>query len=377
MSDAIPPVEAEQPELEGTGEEASDDFKDYPLDSVFVRTENRSVQSVIDRIHAGRYVLDPDFQRDFVWELEKQSKLIESCIIRIPLPVFYVAEAADGRIMVVDGLQRLTTFERYLSDKFALTGLGRVAGKVKQEFDGKRFSELPIALQERIQDTQLVMYILDAKAPEKAKLDIFERVNSGTMLTRQQMRNAIFNGAGTRWLRDTASSPLFIDATGHSLDPKTMRDREIINRFCAFRLIGRKSYTSGDMDTFLAEGLRLLTDLSDKQREDLREGFDRALRLNRELFGAHAFRRSLAQNDPHARRTPLNVSLFETCTVTMSGLPTDISDHVRHRLKVELPRLLEDEEFFRSITYSTNSSIPVQKRFAAMEDLVSKVVESK
>ncbi len=156
MSDTTAPADAEQLDLEGTGEDDSSDFKDYPLESVFIRTENRTVQSVVERIRAGRYVLDPDFQRDFVWEIDKQSRLIESCIIRIPLPVFYVAEATDGRIMVVDGLQRLTTFDRYLSDRFALTGLGRVAGRVKQEFDSKRFSELPIHLQERIQDTQLV-----------------------------------------------------------------------------------------------------------------------------------------------------------------------------------------------------------------------------
>lgn len=374
MSDTTAPADAEQLDLEGTGEDDSSDFKDYPLDSVFIRTENRTVQSVVERIRAGRYVLDPDFQRDFVWEIEKQSRLIESCIIRIPLPVFYVAEATDGRIMVVDGLQRLTTFDRYLSDRFALTGLGRVAGRVKQEFDGKRFSELPILLQERIQDTQLVMYILDAKAPEKAKLDIFERVNSGTMLTRQQMRNAIFNGAGTRWLRDVAQSSLFVAATGHSLDPKTMRDREIINRFCAFRLIGHKAYTGGDMDAFLAEGLRRLTNLTDDQRAELRDGFDRALHLNGDLFGAHAFRRSLAQNDPNARRTPLNVSLFETCTVTMFDLPADLSKVERQQLKKGLTDLLEDEDFYRSITYSTNSSIPVQKRFQAMEHLVGKVM---
>jgi hypothetical protein len=373
MSDTTASADTAVQELEGTGEDDSSDFKDYPLDSVFVRTENRSVQSVIERIRAGRYVLDPDFQRDFVWELDKQSKLIESCIIRIPLPVFYVAEATDGRIMVVDGLQRLTTFDRYLSDKFALTGLGRVAGKVKHEFDGKRFSELPIALQERIQDTQLVMYILDAKAPERAKLDIFERVNSGTMLTRQQMRNAIFNGAGTRWLRDAAHSSLFVAATGHSLDPKSMRDREIVNRFCAFRLIGRKGYTGGDMDTFLAEGLRRLTNLPDNQRAELREGFERALQLNRDLFGAHAFRRSLALNDLSTRRTPLNVSLFETCTVTMFDLPAALSEAGRQALKKGLTDLLEDGEFYRSITYSTNSSIPVQRRFSAMEQLVGKV----
>jgi hypothetical protein len=68
---------------------------EYPLDSVFVRTEARTVAEVVRRIRAGRYQLDPDFQRDFVWSEYKQSRLIESCLMRIPLPVFYVAEAND------------------------------------------------------------------------------------------------------------------------------------------------------------------------------------------------------------------------------------------------------------------------------------------
>jgi hypothetical protein len=110
-------------DVEGVEVGTGGGWGDYPLDAVFVRTEPRSVVEVVGRIEKKRYVLDPDFQRDFVWSNVKQSKLIESCVMRIPLPVFYVAEAPDGRIIVVDGLQRLTTFARYLGSQFRLTGL--------------------------------------------------------------------------------------------------------------------------------------------------------------------------------------------------------------------------------------------------------------
>src|SRR6202166_2006288 len=115
------PVFDEKPE--GVDTVTSDGWGDYPLDAVFVRTETRSVSEVVKRIENKRYILDPDFQRDFVWPNQKQSKLIESCVMRIPLPVFYVAEAKDGRIVVVDGLQRLTTFVRFIGNQFRLTGL--------------------------------------------------------------------------------------------------------------------------------------------------------------------------------------------------------------------------------------------------------------
>ena len=73
---------------------------EYPLDAVFVRTDQRTVAEVVRRIRQKRYDLNPDFQRDFIWSNHKQSRLIESCLMRIPLPVFYVAEAQDGRIII-------------------------------------------------------------------------------------------------------------------------------------------------------------------------------------------------------------------------------------------------------------------------------------
>src|SRR5512135_3043495 len=105
-----------------------------------------------------------------------QSKLIESCLMRIPLPVFYVAEARDGKIIVVDGLQRLRTLQRYLNNEFALTGFAVDKETAKWNLlEKKRFRDLPINLQERIEDTPLIFYIVDAKAPERARLDIFDR----------------------------------------------------------------------------------------------------------------------------------------------------------------------------------------------------------
>src|ERR1700722_9747513 len=185
------PLFDEKPE--GLDPVTSDGWGDYPLNAVFVRTETRSVSEVVKRIEAKRYILDPDFQRDFVWPAQKQSKLIESCVMRIPLPVFYVAEAPDGRIIVVDGLQRLSTFRRYLDGDFALTFPTSDDTK-PNPLSGRRFDKLDLKLRERIEDTQLTLYVLDEKAPIRAKFDIFERVNSGEPLTRQQMRNCLYNG---------------------------------------------------------------------------------------------------------------------------------------------------------------------------------------
>ena len=123
----------------------------YPLDAVFVRTDQRTVGEVVRRIRNDRYDLNPEFQRDFVWPIEKQSRLIESCLMRIPLPVFYVAEAQDGRIIVVDGLQRLSTFRRYLDNDFQLT-FSLSEEDRPHPLEGLRFNDLDLKLQERIEE---------------------------------------------------------------------------------------------------------------------------------------------------------------------------------------------------------------------------------
>lgn len=356
-----------QEQIEGVDDTTGDGWGDYPLDAVFVRTEQRTVGEVVSRIAKNRYILDPDFQRDFVWPNAKQSKLIESCVMRIPLPVFYVAEAPDGRIIVVDGLQRLTTFARFLGNELRLTGLVSAEHTGSHELDGKTFEKLPLNLQERVSDTQLTMYILDAKAPERARLDIFERVNSGAQLTRQQMRNALYNGPATQWLKAAAEGDPFQKATAGSLDSKAMRDREAINRFCAFALIGWQNYTTGDMDGFLAQGLKRLADLSEDAREALRANFDASMTLSTRLFGQHAFRKSLGSEYSNAARSVINISLFEVSAVILAKFAHQFLQSSDNELREVIENLVRDDDFARSITYSTNSTQAVRTRFSTLE----------
>ena len=352
-------------DVEGIDSPESAGWGDYPLDSVFVRTDARTVRDVVMRINNNRYDLNPDFQREFLWDAGKQSRLIESCVMRIPLPVFYVAEARDGRIIVVDGLQRLTTFKHFLNNEFKLKlPKPEQEGAGENLLHGKRFDQLPLNLQERIEDTQLTLYILDAKAPERAKLDIFDRVNSGVMLTRQQMRNSLYNGPATKWLHSVATSDVYLNATGRSLNPKTMRDREAINRFCGFQIKGWQSYKSADMDGFLADTLERMNKMDDDQREALRQCFELSMRNNTMLFGPHAFRKSLAQEQ--GSRFVLNIALFDVCSVYFAGIPeTKVKDSAE-RYRAIIRDLITNPDFDHAITYSTNSVVQIRNRFQMM-----------
>lgn len=354
----------------------SSGWKDYPLDSVFVRQEQRTVSEVVKRIESERIILNPDFQRDFVWPIKKQSRLIESCLMRIPLPVFYVAEAKDGRIIVVDGLQRLTTFKNYLNNEFALNKLGdgREATPQENPYIGKRFRDLPLTLQERLEDTQLTLYILDAKAPDRAKLDIFERVNSGEPLARQQMRNCLFNGPATTWLKKAANHEEFLRVTGRSINTKTMRDREVINRFCAFRLLGVEQYKS-DMDDFLARALEKMNSLNEQELDKLFEAFVHSMKINYLLFGRHAFRKSLADIVGHtwADMTVLNIALFDVCSVLFAHFEESFVEEHFDQLAKKIGALLSNNDFFQAISYGTNGLTQVTTRFKMMKEIIGEV----
>lgn len=363
MSEAEPPnvAAAPGPSVEGIDENAG--LGDYPIDAVLIRSEQRTVHDVLRRIGQGGYVMDPEFQREFLWDEERQSRLIESVLMRIPLPVIYLAENEDGKLVVVDGLQRLSTFRSFLAGGFKLK-------LSNPELKGKCFGDLPPKMQNRIEDTQLVVYIIDSKVPERARLDIFDRVNSGVPLTRQQMRNSLYQGPATTLLRDLARSEPFQFATGGGLDSKSMRDREAINRFCAFRILGLDAYRGG-MDDYLAEALRRVNGMPEAEVGLLRYAFTLSMANNLVVFEEHAFRK---HQRGARRRSVINMSLFDVESVGLARYALErVSDRVEP-LRDGFYKLIEDPEFTLAITYGTSDSARVRTRFEKFDKLLAEVL---
>ena len=354
---------ADDEQIEGLDPE-SESWGDYPIDDLLIRQESRTIHDVIRRIGQGNYVMDPDFQRDFIWSEDKQSKLIESVVMRIPLPVFYLAENDEGRMVVVDGLQRLTTFQRFVKGDLKLHLPGR------DELNGKTFSDLESKLQNRVEDCNLIVYTIDSKVPERARLDIFERVNSGEPLSRQQMRNCLFMGQATRFLKEEAQTDVFLEATGGSLNKKTMRDREFVNRFCAFRLLELDEYR-GDMDDFLANCLRQMKKLKESRLSRLSEEFHRGLANNFMLFGRHAFRK----HEPEQEwRSVLNASFWDVMSTGLSRYAEDRVMECAEPLRQAIYGLFKDEEFNIAITYGPNNTRKVKRRFEITREIFEEIL---
>ena len=346
-------TDTDHEEIEGLGDDDPSSWGDYPIDTLLIRNEQRTVHDVLRRIDQDQFVMDPDFQRDFIWDEDKQSKLIESVVMRIPLPVFYLAEDEKGRMVVVDGLQRISTFRRFASNEL------RLRLNDRPELNGKRFKDLPSKLQNRVEDCNLILYVIDANVPEQARLDIFERVNGGVPLSRQQMRNCLFMGASTQFLKAESKTEVFLRATGGSLKTSMMRDREFVNRFCAFQILDLDTYR--DMDEYLATSLRKMNSETESLHR-LSSQFRTTLRNNYYLFGKHAFRKHQPGQE---YRSVLNASLWDVMSTGLSRYSVPWVHERSSALKERFYRLLRNEEFVESITYSPNSVKQVRYRFAA------------
>ncbi|MBF0110452.1 MAG: DUF262 domain-containing protein [Magnetococcales bacterium] len=344
------------------GEDNDNTLGDYPIDTLLIRQESRTIFDVVRRIERDDYILYPDFQRDFIWTPVKQSKLIESVLMRIPLPVFYLAENSKGKMIVVDGLQRLHTFQRFLKGDFRLELSNR-------ELNGLSFKQLSAKLQNRIEDCNLIIYSIDSKVPPQALLDIFDRVNSGVPLTRQQMRNCLFSGMATQFLREQSQTDLFQKATGNSLRRESMKDREIVNRFCAFDLIGESRY-KGYMDDFLGKTLEKMNDMPRTELKELASRLHRALENNWIVFQEHSFRKF---SKGQKKRSQFNVALWDVMSTGLSKYSVERVSAKASKIKNEFLLLMQDSDFLDSISLGTNQSNRVKTRFDKVRLLLGEV----
>jgi len=174
-------VSQDQAELDGIDTSSDDPKINSPFDPTEIRvdTKNTQMDALIKRMNRDEIDLTPDFQRQAgVWNTITQSRLIESMLIKIPLPAFYVDATDDDKWLVVDGLQRLTTIKRFVIDQtMALEGL-----EFLTDYNGKKYDQLPRGFQRRIEETDIVIYQI-----QPAHLTVSNLIYSG-VLTPEELR---------------------------------------------------------------------------------------------------------------------------------------------------------------------------------------------
>ncbi|MEU2620839.1 DUF262 domain-containing protein [Streptomyces sp. NPDC007157] len=376
-----PPVELTDTGL-SAGIEAEDLGPSHraPFDPELIDVYPRAttIDLMLQRLKRGLIDLQPDFQRrSGIWNETAQSRLIESLLLRIALPTIYVAEEADDTWTVVDGVQRLTTIVRFVKPEAAELEPLVLRNLEYLDYDGKSFEDLPGRMQTRILETELSLLVIRKGTPEEARFNIFTRINTGGLpLSQQELRHALIPGPARDLLARLAESPFFLEATGGSVSPSRMADRELCLRFLAFWMTPAERYVTQDFDGFLRDAMRRINALTSKELFDLQSCFHRAMFSSKVIFGDQAFRK---QFNKSVRRYPINKALFEVQAVTLARCaPEELAVLSTRAATVQekFEKLMDHLAFYDAISSGTGDTDKVNYRFQSMKDLFREVLES-
>lgn len=364
------------------------DENPFNPEQIKVNAKQFSIKLVTDMIGAGDIDISPDFQRHFVWNSSQKSRLIESLLLRIPLPNFYFAEDEEGRLTVVDGLQRLTTIRDFVNNKFPLVDLEYLDEGVKGRYyqdegtkkgiDKKYFRWFNM--------TQLSVNVIDPSSPSNVKYDIFKRINTGgRSLNNQEIRNCLSSQKVRTLLNKMVSLDEFKLATGGSLKPTRMADQEMALRFILFYDAYRKDNTlfnsyDGYMESSLDSTIENYKNITAEQSEKIVSRFSHAMKNAKWLFGEKYAFRKVKPDDlkDGAPKQLLNKALFEVWSVLLADKAPDVicNNYCEGYLIGKFASLLEsDQELMYYLSYGTNGKANMVYIFKTIESWLNKELE--
>ncbi len=356
-------VEVEETQLE----DATDTKEQSPWnpDDIRIHTKTFSLRQVLDMIDEEDIDLAPDYQRAYVWKRRQKSSLIESILLGIPMPSFYFNEASDGRMQVVDGVQRLSTIHGFArKNQFTLTNLEYL----DEDLGGKGFDQLEAAMKRRFNNTQIFAHVIDPQTPTAVKFDVFKRINTGgEPLKAQEIRHCMSGPRARELLLQCTQLKTFQQATrGKLKNHPRMADREVVLRHIAFSL-PHKYRDHASFDAFLSATTSALEQLDDDRHQQIVTTFDRAMTLAYDVFGNAAFRKR--------KGTPLNRALFDVWSVVL----VEHDEHAIFGAKQRIAQLAsaairEDDKFVQAISQGTGDPIRVTYRFNKGRQIVAQAL---
>lgn len=371
-----------EPTTDNDSEVSKQEIRPYNPDLIRVDTKAFTVHQIFKLIQDDDIDFSPDFQRHFVWkEREKKSRLIESIMLRIPLPVFYFAQDEIGKFQIVDGLQRLTVIRDFLNNRFRLKHLEYLKDS-EDRFFSKKAKKDPIETKyvRRIEQATLTINIIDPQTPTSVKFEIFKRINQGGKpLKPQEIRNCMSSKKTRLLLQTLSNSTEFKEATDYSINGLRMEDQELVLRFCGFYFLRIKQKKelkySGNMELFLDETLDILNTENETTFKEIENLFSQGMKNAFHLFGKYSFRKCLKKHLlPDAKRQFINKSLFTTYSILLSKFTYDEiknkypKDYLVEKLAEELET---NSKFLDNITNGTNDTNRLSYSFETAEKLVN------
>ena len=340
----------------------------YGPQDIFVEPKNFTLTQFVEMIKEGDLEIAPRFQRNFIWDRTRKSRLIESIFLGLPLPTIYLSQYPDGRLTIVDGLQRINTIKDFMEDKFSLCNM--------EYFDfcnGKTYSQLnlPSLQQRRFKQTVITCFVIDYRSPSQLKYDLFRRLNTGgKVLNDQEIRNCLARNPLQDTLYNMVNSAEFKAATCGSVKDTRMAAQESALRFIYFYDKYSENNYIGDYDGDMKSALdACVEELNQKNKEELSvyvDAFKKSMNLAYQLFGEYAFRKvSPNQN----RKSSINKSLMLVLSVLLAKYAEEHPNAtVNRNLTDDLSALIEhDDKLNEAISWSTTNKKNIQYVFETLK----------
>lgn len=374
-------IEFNDESLSGDGTDDTEEvLMERPFDPNLINIIQKqdTLRNIIDRLKHDEIDMNTDFQREGeLWDAGKMSRLIESILIRFPLPAFYFDASNDDKWLVVDGLQRLSSIRKFVVEKNPAEQLRLRGLEYLGALAGKTYNDLPRTHHRRIDECPITLFLIQPGTPDEVKYSIFRRINTGGLtLNFQEIRNALASPRLRNYLKELSEYPYMKKTIGAKT--KRMQDQELVLRFLAFYANDyRKS--KKNITVFLDEMMEKLEKMSQSELHDLSNAFRTALERCWNIFGESAFEK-LTDRPDVTKRKRKNSTLFEVWTLSLASLSEEemmILDEKKEILKRKHIQLVtEDDSYFQSITFSTQTRGSYQIRCDKVQSLINEVLHA-
>lgn len=346
-----------------------------------------TIDMLLKRLKNGELNLTPDFQRQAnLWSTKNKSRLIESILLRIPLPSFYFSEDEDGNYTVVDGLQRLCAIFQFMDPASLSNAIGkRIHPLVLSDLQylevltGEDFLTLDRKFSRRLEELEITVNVIQAGTPDEVKFNVFSRLNQGGLpLKPQEIRNAIFHqGEWRDRIRTMSESSEFLRATEGKIPTQRQEDMELVLRFIALKaLLKPDTRRSAErLDSFLNltlkdEILRWTSERWEKEERNFYECLSRTIKV----FGGHRYRKYITAGV----RSPINRGLFEAEMIVVGELTDQQVAKLSERPQAVLLRIAseleKDGDLYSPTLYATGSGDASNKRIATVRRIVNEAL---
>lgn len=364
------PDNLEQNEIEG------DDEGGLVIDTnegVILEKNDRGLAEFHRWKQSGRLIVDPEWQRQYVWDRIRASKLIESFLYDIPVPVIYLAKNNDGKYEVIDGLQRLTSVFDFFDNKFPLKGL-----ELLPVHNNKKFQDLDESSQNKLLDATLRTLELSPRTPKDLMFIIFERLNTGGIrLNDMEIRNCLFRGKLNTLIKNLAKNQDFVTALNQKNVPKRMGDRNLILRFLAFYEKTHLKAKKG-LKKFLNEYFETYREPSDEKIIEYERQFKKSMKAVVTIFGDRAFRlRREGENEKQEWAAKPNAAIFQVIATSFANYDLGHLTRCADSIYEEYVDLVSTDQKWRDhVRIATGESSRLSYVFETWSERLKKATEN-